>query len=81
MYGSPCIVGVFSFRLVNIMYFVLTYQKKKIMYFVGRTSHPPVVLFFIINISFISDKKKKKELKSLRILPYPFLYPIPIFDN
>ena len=42
---------MFSLILINILYFI------------RRTPHPSLVLFIIINISFISYKKGKKKKK------------------
>ena len=49
VYISPSILEVFSLIVISNLYFV------------RRTSHPSLVLFIIIDISFVLIKKKKKH--------------------
>ena len=53
VYISPSILEVFSLIVISNLYFV------------RRTSHPSLVLFIIIDISFVSDLKKKKSINNV----------------
>ena len=57
MYSSPCLVEEISHILFSFLSFV------------GRIPYPShlfIYLFFIINISFVFNKKKKKKLDNYK---------------